>query len=187
MDFFCLLSKKFIKQNKIFKITCLLLTLCLVLVLIINSNVRAESIDVVISQVSVQYNIEAGLIYRVIEAESNFNPQAISRADARGLMQVTRQTWDWICRDYLHVSWDFDEFAFDPDKNIKVGVRFLKWISDYLEKNKDDLNDSKENLVLACYNAGPGAVRNYGFRVPPFEETQNYIQKINKYSEQPTI
>ncbi|MDD5746295.1 MAG: lytic transglycosylase domain-containing protein [Candidatus Omnitrophica bacterium] len=144
------------------------------------SPVFAETLDEVITQVSRDYSINEAVIYKIIEAESNFDPQAVSYCNARGLMQVTHNTWDWICREYLHVAWDFDDSAFDPEKNIRVGTRFLKWIADYLDDHTGQLNDSKERLLLACYNAGPGAVRNYGFRIPPYEETQRYVQKISE-------
>ena len=117
---------------------------------------------------------------KVISVESGFNSKAISGCDARGLMQVTRPTWDWICRDFLEVDWNFDECAFDPEKNIRVGTCFLKWIKSYISRYKNQLNDSEENLIYACYNAGPGAVRNYGFSIPPYNETINYIKKINR-------
>ncbi len=180
MDFFCILYKRIINRYKIYNITFIFLLAINIIFSIFPQGLRAQSIDTIISQVSSEYNISGELIYRIIGAESSFNSKALSRANARGLMQLTKPTWDWICQSYLNVEWDFNEYAFEPGKNIRVGTRFLKWICDYLDGHKDELNDSKEDLILACYNAGPGAVRNCGYRVPLFEETQQYVKKINK-------
>ncbi|MFH2145365.1 MAG: lytic transglycosylase domain-containing protein [Candidatus Omnitrophota bacterium] len=179
MDFFWILPKRIIKVNKILRIV-----IFLPLFIFLGTNpghLRANPSDFsdIIGQVSSKYGLEEGLLYKIIEAESSFNPQAVSKCDARGLMQITQKTWNWICRDFLDVQWNFEQDAFDPDKNIKVGACFLHWISGYLDKNEQLLNDNKINLMLACYNAGPGAVKNYGFRIPPFEETANYVYKIN--------
>ena len=151
--------------------------------LIINSiflpDIYANNLKEVIDVASGNYEVSSALIFRVIEAESSFDPNAVSRADARGLMQITRPTWDWICEDFLRVSWSFDEDSFNSEKNIIVGTRFLAWINDYLKKHENELNASYNDLILACYNAGPGTVKKYGFRVPPYKETQNYVAKIN--------
>lgn len=174
-----ILYKSFIKYNKIVKFIIISFLLCCLNILFIIPQAKAEEMHSLINRIGQKYGVSQEIISRIIKAESDFNPHAISPADARGLMQITRQTWDWICQEYLQVEWNFEECGFEIEKNVEVGVRFLKWISDYLDKNKEKLNDTKENLLLACYNAGPGAVRNYDFRIPPFSETQNYVKKIN--------
>ena len=179
MDFFCILSKKILNRNKICKITLFTSFFIFSYFNVFNDIVYAENLNSLITRVGREYNIDSATIVGIIEAESSFNSRAVSPCDARGLMQVTHSTWDWICREYLHVAWDFESSAFDPEKNIRVGVRFLKWIVDYLNDNSERLNDSKGNLLLACYNAGPGTVRRYGFRIPPFQETQHYVRKIS--------
>ncbi|MBI4846734.1 MAG: lytic transglycosylase domain-containing protein [Candidatus Omnitrophica bacterium] len=180
MDFLCLLTKELIKGNIILRISFLSSKILSVFlfILIFTGQSQAESFDSVIMELSVKYGLSEIMIYNLIEAESSFNSRAVSPCDARGLMQITKRTWDWICSDYLEVEWDFNDCAFDSEKNIRVGMRFLKWISDYLDRYENRLNDSKDRLLLACYNAGPGAVKNSGFRVPPFEETHNYVAKI---------
>lgn len=176
MDNLKVLFKRFAKQvNKM-----ALVIFFFILGLIFGSNVYAGNISSIISSASNDYGVAEDVIFKVITVESSFDSQAVSSCDARGLMQVTRSTWNWICRDFLDVDWDFDEYAFDPEKNVRVGTRFLKWIESYLFRHENELNDSPENLVYACYNAGPGAVRNHGFSVPPFSETVNYINKINR-------
>ncbi|MFH2137613.1 MAG: lytic transglycosylase domain-containing protein [Candidatus Omnitrophota bacterium] len=178
MDYLYVLYKSIIKDGSKVNVAIFFLLFCFCL-LIFLPDVCADDLSRIVSMVSQEFGVDEATIYKVIEIESSFNPRAVSSCDARGLMQVTRQTWDWICTDYLKVSWNFQECAFDQEKNVIVGVRFLKWIDDYLDSHNSELNESKENLVLACYNAGPGAVRNSGFRIPQYSETMNYVKKIN--------
>src|SRR5882757_921480 len=106
-----------------------------------------------------RYNVDAELIASVIAAESNFDPKAISRRNARGLMQLLPQT---AARLGVHN-------IFDPAENIDAGTHYL---SDLLLLYKNDLA-----LTLAAYNAGLLRVQRYG-RVPPFAETQLYVRKV---------
>ncbi|MBU1087498.1 MAG: lytic transglycosylase domain-containing protein [Candidatus Omnitrophica bacterium] len=180
MLFFNSLIKHIAKLNKIYLISVVVITLIFSFT---NQNlIKADTLGNVVAAVSLEYDIPENLIRRIIQAESCFNEKAVSYCDARGLMQITRSTWEWITQQYLEVDWDFDQCAFDPEKNIKVGACFLRWISDYLEQKQELLNAPKQDLVLACYNAGPGNVRKYNYSVPPFKETQDYIEKINNMS-----
>ena len=106
-----------------------------------------------------RYTVDAELIASVIAAESNFNPKAISRRNARGLMQLLPET---AARLGVHN-------IFDPAENIDAGTHYL---SDLLALYKNDLA-----LALAAYNAGPLRVQQYG-RVPPYAETQLYVRKV---------
>jgi transglycosylase-like protein with SLT domain len=106
-----------------------------------------------------RYNVDAELVASVIAAESNFNPKAISRRNARGLMQLLPET---AARLGVHN-------IFDPAENIDAGTHYL---SDLLTLYKNDLA-----LTLAAYNAGPLRVQQYG-RVPPYAETQLYVRKV---------
>lgn len=106
-----------------------------------------------------RYNVDAELIASVIGAESNFDPKAISRRNARGLMQLLPTT---AARFGVHN-------IFDPAENIDAGTHYL---SDLLVFYKNDLA-----LTLAAYNAGPLRVQKYG-RVPPYAETQLYVRKV---------
>lgn len=106
-----------------------------------------------------RYNVDVELISSVIAAESNFDPKAISRRNARGLMQLLPET---ATRLGVHN-------IFDPAENIDAGTHYL---SDLLVHYKNDLA-----LTLAAYNAGPLRVLQYG-RVPPFTETQSYVRKV---------
>jgi soluble lytic murein transglycosylase-like protein len=106
-----------------------------------------------------RYNVDADLISSVIAVESNFDPKAVSRKNARGLMQLLPET-----AAQLGVK-NID----DPAENIDAGTHYLR---DLLQKYNNDLA-----LALAAYNAGPDKVQLYG-RVPPYAETISYVRRV---------
>jgi hypothetical protein len=106
-----------------------------------------------------KHGLDVKLITQVIAAESNFNPKAVSRKQALGLMQLLPQT----AAQYAVAN------VFDPAQNIEGGAHYLK---DLLEKYRGNLA-----LALAAYNAGPDLVERYG-GIPPFAETRNYVKRI---------
>jgi hypothetical protein len=106
-----------------------------------------------------RYNVDAALVSALIRAESNYEPYAVSRKGARGLMQLMPAT-----ARRLDVRRPFDAAA-----NVRGGVRYLR---ELLERF-----DQKPELVLAAYNAGEGAVESYG-GVPPYRETVGYVKRI---------
>jgi soluble lytic murein transglycosylase-like protein len=113
-----------------------------------------------VEQSARNHNVDPLLVDAVIKVESNYNPHAVSRVGAQGLMQLMPGT----ARD-LGVS-----NSFDPGQNIEAGVRYLKHLQNLY---KDD------RLALAAYNAGPGAVDKYK-QIPPYPETQNYVYQVGK-------
>jgi soluble lytic murein transglycosylase-like protein len=118
-----------------------------------------EDIDAAIEKAAARHNVDANLVRSVIKVESNFNPNAVSRKGAMGLMQLMPQT-----ARQLNVK-----NPFDPQQNVDAGVRHLKKL---LESYGGDVK-----LTLAAYNAGSGAVaRSAG--IPRFTETQNYVRRI---------
>jgi soluble lytic murein transglycosylase-like protein len=116
-------------------------------------------IDSAIEQAAARHNVDPNLVRAVVKVESNFNPNAVSRKGAMGLMQLMPAT-----ARQLKVK-----NPFDPEQNVDAGVRHLKQL---LESYGGDVP-----LTLAAYNAGAGAVaRNSG--VPHYAETQNYVRRI---------
>jgi len=116
--------------------------------------------DAIIGEAADLYKVDAALIRSVVQAESSFNPLALSRVGAMGLMQLMPDTAD-----------AFDvENPFDPRENIMAGTRLLR---ELLMQHHGNLA-----LTLASYNAGSGTVARHGGRVPPFKETKNYVKRI---------
>ncbi len=108
-----------------------------------------------------RYNVDADLITSVIAAESNFDPKAVSRKNARGLMQLLPETAARLGVQDVH----------DPQQNIDAGTRYLRELLQMYNNNV--------TLALAAYNAGPDRVQQYG-RVPPFAETISYVRRVKR-------
>ncbi|HZK53841.1 MAG TPA: lytic transglycosylase domain-containing protein [Desulfosporosinus sp.] len=119
------------------------------------------SLENVIYSMAQKYGVDPTLIQQVVKAESGFNPQATSHSGAMGLMQLMPGT---------AASYGVQN-AYDVTQNLDGGTHFLKDLLDRFEGNVP--------LSLAAYNAGPGAVDKY-HGVPPYKETQGYVQKIMK-------
>src|SRR5213594_2139024 len=119
----------------------------------------SADIDALIRAVAARYGVSVELIAAIIEAESEFNPRAVSRTGARGLMQLMPETAAMLgVRD-----------PFDPLENVEGGVRHLCSLMDRFNGNLP--------LVLAAYNAGERAVIRHG-GIPPYRETRQYVNRI---------
>jgi soluble lytic murein transglycosylase-like protein len=125
----------------------------------LNRAFTQDEIDAAIDEAAARHHVDASLVRSVVKVESNFNPNAVSRKGAMGLMQLMPST-----ARSLNVS-----NPFDPAENVDAGVRHLRQLLDNYGGNV--------RLSLAAYNAGAGAVaRSAG--VPHFRETQDYVRRI---------
>ncbi len=112
-----------------------------------------------IRKVARQYGVEPSLVKAIMHAESYFNPKAVSRTGAQGLMQLMPKT----AKQYGVRN------AFNPDQNLKGALRYLTFLK--------TLFPDKPELVIAAYNAGENAVYKYN-GIPPYNETQQYVRKV---------
>lgn len=126
----------------------------------LSSRPGTDWLDPIIAKASRRYGVDAGLIKAIIKAESNFNPQAVSHAGARGLMQLMPAT-----ARSLGVS-----DSFNPEQNVMAGTRFL---SDMLQRY-----DGNIDSALAAYNWGPGNVDKRPDRLP--RETRDYQARVKQ-------
>ena len=106
------------------------------------------------------HGVETALVHAVITAESGYNPMAVSRAGAQGLMQLMPDT----ARRFGVQN------SFDPAQNISGGVKYLRELLTMFNGNKE--------LAVAAYNAGENAVIRAGNRIPPYAETTHYVPKV---------
>lgn len=109
------------------------------------------------TKIAIEEGIDPELFLRLIEAESSFNPDALSEMGAIGLTQLMPSTAKELGVD-----------PYDPEQNLRGGARYLK-------RQLDDFGSVP--LALAAYNAGPGNVRKHG-GIPPFQVTQDYVSRI---------
>ncbi len=123
------------------------------------------AIDALVQEAAAQNGLDPCLILSLMRAESSFNRSAVSVKGASGLMQLMPETATRFGVKNI----------FDPRENVMGGTKYLRWL---LDRFNGDVR-----LALAGYNAGEGAVEFYGYRIPPFLETQNYVRTIyTRYS-----
>lgn len=118
--------------------------------------------DRLISDASAQTGIDSRLLKAMIKAESDFNPRAISKKGAMGLMQIMPENFKML---------DLQN-PFDPWQNIRAGARYFQQLYERF--------NGKLALSLAAYNAGPTAVDRYK-RIPPYKETEEYVRRVLRY------
>jgi soluble lytic murein transglycosylase-like protein len=118
------------------------------------------AISEIVEKTAKAHDVDPLLVHSMIQVESNYDPSAISPKGAEGLMQLMPAT-----ARMLGVS-----NSFDPQQNIEAGVKYLKQLQGIY-------ND--DNLALAAYNAGPGAVQKYK-QIPPYKETRDYVTQVGK-------
>ena len=122
----------------------------------------SKSYDRIIREAAKIHGISEPLLKAIIKAESNFNPRAVSKRGAKGLMQIMPKNFKAL---NIHNP-------FNPRENIMGGAKYFKTLHTRF--------NGKLPLVLAAYNAGPNMVDKYK-KIPPFPETQSYVEKVMKY------
>lgn len=128
---------------------------------LIHSDVT-DQYDQVISEASERHGVAIPLLKALIKIESDFNPLAVSKAGAVGLMQIMPENIKSLkIKD-----------PFDPRENIMGGTRYLKQLIDRF--------GGELPLALAAYNAGPDSVERYR-RIPPYKETEDFVEAVMKY------
>jgi soluble lytic murein transglycosylase-like protein len=128
---------------------------------------RGRAYDDLIGEHSRTQGVRPGLVRAVMQVESGFDPFARSPKGAMGLMQLMPAT----AKQYGVRN------AFNPAENVRAGVAYLRELLDRYQNN--------EELALAAYNAGPGAVDKHGQTVPPYRETRSYVARINQMAGRP--
>ncbi len=129
--------------------------------------------------------LEPELVYAIIKAESDFNPDAVSSAGAMGLMQMTPSTFEWVQTMIPSDPAYEKEALFDPEINIRYGCKYLSW-------NLKQFGDLE--TALCSYNAGPGNVNKWlenqeyspdgkTLQYIPFKDTEAYVENVMRYYE----
>jgi soluble lytic murein transglycosylase-like protein len=124
------------------------------------NDIEYDRFETLIQEHSTRQALRPELVRAVIQVESGFNPRALSPKGAMGLMQLMPATARSLG---VNNPWD-------PAQNIRGGTDYLRRLLDEYEGN--------EELALAAYNAGSGAVAKYGRRIPPYRETRDYVRKV---------
>jgi len=135
-----------------------------------------------VEKTAAEFNVEPSLIYAVIHTESGFDPDALSVANAKGLMQLTDDTYRWaLSREGGNVKFE-PQNLYDPTTNIHYGVYVLTLLGEQFEN---------EDTVLAAYNAGQGRVKEWlsdpayshdGITLKhiPYPETHDYVRRVRE-------
>jgi soluble lytic murein transglycosylase-like protein len=124
-------------------------------------SIDRDGVEKLVREAAERHQVDPALVRAVIETESNWNPSAVSRKGASGLMQLIPTTGQRFGANDL----------FSPKQNVEAGVSYLKTLLERYNGNLD--------LALAAYNAGEGAVdRAHG--VPSYRETRNYVQRVQE-------
>lgn len=140
----------------------------------------------IIETYSQENGLPLSLVYAVVHTESSFTPDAVSKVDARGLMQITRDTFEWAEHKMKAAqNLDYDEYAFDPETNVRYGTFLLRVLYDEF---------GSYDVALCAYHAGRGSVKGWlkdpefssdGVHVDniPFKDTRWYVARVNETRE----
>lgn len=138
-----------------------------------------------INRYSKEYNVDPYLVMSIIKAESNFKSDAVSSKDATGLMQITKETAEWIAQKLEIEEFDYENDILNPEININMGSYYINYLK--------DMYDGRVDCALAAYNAGFRNVDEWlktseyskdgqNLDSIPFPETDRYVDKVkNNY------
>lgn len=125
--------------------------------------ISRKRFDELISSKASMYGIDPHLVRAIVKAESDFDEKAVSKKGARGLMQLMPETASRMGVRDIH----------DPEDNVEGGIKYLSKLL--------KMFDWQVPLAVAAYNAGENAVVRYGYKVPPYDETQTYVKRVMRY------
>ena len=141
-----------------------------------------------VNEYSSKYNLEKSLVFAIIKTESSFDSDAVSAVGAKGLMQLTDETFEWMNYIYDDGQYSDSSVLFDPETNIMFGCRVLRTLIDYFDS-------TDMTVILSAYNAGIGYAEtwleeypdgNGGINYIPFDETRSYVEKVTDAKEKYT-
>ena len=170
---------------RLYKWLLIPLCLCLICMMLTHCSLlrvrREQSVLTIAHSASVEFGVPLPMILSVIRVESDFRPDAVSRAGARGLMQLLPDTYSWLCEEKL-APLDHADQIDDPFVNVRYGTYYLSYLYDRF---------GEWRVALAAYNAGEGRVAEWltdpaltseGLLVQiPFAETDAYVQQVLDY------
>jgi len=124
--------------------------------------------------------MDRNFLEKIITVESRWNPNAKSKSNARGLMQIKKVAWKQVEKDL-----DYTKHVYNPEINLEVGVNYLLWLEDVLEKKHPKWSklsqESKKELISASFNGGPTELKRKKYQITEMPyETRNYVKKIDK-------
>ncbi len=169
------------KINKLIIFSLIIIGSIIMSVFIIKDFIFKRPYLEIVEKYSLEYNVDKNFIYSIMKAESNFDKNALSKKQAKGLMQILDTTGEWAASEIGIDTKDYD--LFDPDINIRIGI----WYINILQKQF-----SEKDSVIAAYNAGPGNVSKWlsskdysnngtSLQNIPFAETKKYREKVNNF------
>lgn len=180
--------KKFIRRLKVL----IFIVIAFAAILFLLDGVGKKMFPMEYKELVIKYakenELDPLLVFSVIKAESNFDPQATSHKNARGLMQIIDNTGIWAA-EKMGIEEFRAEYLYDPEVNIKIGCWYLKSLKNEMYRYNGEMNN---DLVLAAYNGGIGNVQKWlkdkeysssgkVLDKIPFRETDNYVRRVNNY------
>ena len=180
--------KQMLKRIKVVIVIVIVFSAILFLLNGIGKNIFPLEYKDLVLRYAQENELDPLLVFSVIKAESNFNPNATSHKNARGLMQIIDNTGIWAA-EKIGIEGFKVESLYDPEVNIKIGCWYLRSLRSEIYQYNGEMNN---DLVLAAYNGGIGNVQKWlqnsqysssgkALDKIPFKETENYVKRVNNY------